>query len=176
VTQYVEKYVDYVDSAVEKASETLRQSLASAPWLPESMRPRPPPPPRVVILPVSFYERAQAWLWRHKVIVGIAVLATGAIAYRGYRRSRFSLRTRRAKRARSGGRIEVLVIAGSPALPLTKALSLDMERKGFVVFVVCNSTEDEALVQHMSRPDVRALRMDITDVSVSLDMNDSLVI
>jgi hypothetical protein len=170
VTQYVEKYVEYVDTAVERASVTLRQSLSSAPWIPESMRPQPPPPPPPrVVFPhqhaTALYERTQDWLWRHKVLVGVVVLATGAVAYRGYRRSRFCRKTRRARRARTGGRVEVLVVAGSPALPLTKSLSLDMERKGFIVFVVCNSDEDETLVQHMARPDIRALRIDITDVS-----------
>jgi len=59
----------------------------------------------------------------------------------------------------------VVVLAGSPTLPLTRSLSLDLERKGFVVFIVCNTIEDEMMVQNLARPDVRPLTIDITDVS-----------
>jgi NAD(P)-dependent dehydrogenase (short-subunit alcohol dehydrogenase family) len=60
--------------------------------------------------------------------------------------------------------MEVVVIAGSPALPLTRSLSLDMERKGFIVFIVAGSHEDESMIQNLSRPDIRPLSIDITDV------------
>lgn len=60
--------------------------------------------------------------------------------------------------------MEVVVIAGSPALPLTRSLSLDLERKGFIVFVVSNSHEEEIMVQNLSRPDIRPLSIDITNV------------
>ena len=131
------------------------------------MRPRPPPPvPASVTLPTSTYERLQDWVSRHKIITGVVVLATGTVLYRTYRSSRLGRKTRRAKRARSGGRLEVVVIAGSPALPLTRSLSLDMERKGFIVFIVCNTIEDEVMVQSISRPDIRPLTIDITDVSI----------
>lgn len=59
----------------------------------------------------------------------------------------------------------MVVLAGSPTLPLTRSLSLDLERKGFVVFIVCNTIEDEMMVQNLARPDVRPLTIDITDVS-----------
>ena len=60
--------------------------------------------------------------------------------------------------------MDVVVIAGSPALPLTRSLSLDMERKGFIVYIVCNSHEDEVLVQRLSRPDIQPLTIDTTNV------------
>ena len=59
-----------------------------------------------------------------------------------------------------------MVIAGSPTLPLTKSLALDMERRGFIVFIVCNAVEDESMVSNLSRPDIRPLSIDITDVGV----------
>ena len=59
------------------------------------------------------------------------------------------------------------MIAGSPSLPLTKSLALDMERKGFIVYVVCSATEDQTLVQSLSRPDIRPLSIDTTDVSAA---------
>ena len=98
----------------------------------------------------------------------VVVVVTGTVAYRTYRTSALWRKKRRARRARSGGRVEVVVIAGSPALPLTRSLSLDLERKGFIVFIVSNSHEDEMMVQNLSRPDIRPLGIDITDVCLLL--------
>ena len=141
------------------------------------MRPRPPPPPPAfVALPTSTLEGVQDWLSRHKILTGIIILAAGTVVYRTYRSSKFGRKTRRARRARSGGRLEVVVIAGSPTLPLTRSLSLDLERKGFVVFVVSNSVEDEIMVQNLSRPDIRPLSIDITDVSASTSFAHGLLL
>ena len=60
----------------------------------------------------------------------------------------------------------MVVIAGSPTLPLTKSLALDMERRGFIVYIVCNAAEDENMVHTLSRPDIRPLSIDTTDVSL----------
>jgi hypothetical protein len=165
IKRYSVDVADYIDKNVEKASDLLRETLSKTPWIPESMRPTPPPPePTITYLPTSAYERVQDWVSRHKILTGVIVLATGTVMYRTYRSTRFSRKTRKAKRARSGGRLEVVVVAGSPSLPLTRSLTLDLERKGFVVFVVCNSIEDEMMVQNMARPDIRPLTIDITDV------------
>lgn len=40
-----------------------------------------------------------------------------------------------------------------------------MERRGFIVFVVVNSIEDEQLVVGEGRGDIRPLNIDILDVS-----------
>lgn len=131
------------------------------------MRPKPPAPePVFIALPTSAYEKVQNWVSRHKVLTGVIVLTTGVVLYRTYKSTRHARKTRKAKRARSGGRLEVVVVAGSPSLPLTRSLSLDLERKGFIVFVVCNSIEDEMMTQNMARPDIRPLTIDITDVSL----------
>lgn len=63
--------------------------------------------------------------------------------------------------------MDVVVIAGSPALPLTRSLALDLERKGFVVYVVCGSHEDELMVQKLSRPDIKPFALDITNVRLT---------
>jgi len=101
---------------------------------------------------------------RHKVLIGLLALATGTVVYRTYSSSRRARRTRRARRASNGMRLDVVVIAGSPALPVTRSLALDMERKGFMVYIVCNSQEDEANVRRLSRPDIKPLTLDITNV------------
>lgn len=40
-----------------------------------------------------------------------------------------------------------------------------MERRGFIVFVVVNSIEDEQLVMSEGRGDIKPLNIDILDVS-----------
>lgn len=158
---------DYIDQNVEKIADTLRDVLASSQWLPEAIRPRPSPPPAppIVAIPTSTLESIQNWISRHKILTGVILLTTGTIAYKTYRSHARLRKSRRAKRSRSGGRMEVVVVAGSPSLPLTRSLSLDLERKGFVVFIVCNSHEDEIMVNNLSRPDIRPLSIDTTDVS-----------
>lgn len=168
IKRYSSDVAEYIDKHVEQLAGTIRDSLASSPWIPDSIRPHiPAPAPNAVVISASTYERVQGWLERHKILVGFVVLATGTIAYRSYRRSKSCRKTRKARKARNGGRLEVIVVAGSPALPLTRSLSLDMERKGFIVYIVCSTIEDEVMVQNLSRPDIRPLTIDITDVSAA---------
>lgn len=75
---------------------------------------------------------------------------------------------RRARRAGNGARLEVVVVAGNPAEPMTRSVALDLERRGFIVYIVCNTIEEELLVQNESRPDIKPLMIDIVDVSISL--------
>lgn len=114
---------------------------------------------------MTTFERFQDWIARHKILSGVIVVAVGYATYKTIRHTQLLRKPRRAKRARNGGRLEVVVIAGSPTLPLTKSLSLDMERRGFIVYVVCNTIEDELTVQGLSRPDIKPLSIDITDVN-----------
>ncbi|KAI1420081.1 DUF1776-domain-containing protein [Xylaria sp. FL1777] len=163
VRQYSDDVADFLDKTVEKAAENVRHTLASASWIPEYARPKSPSLPPVQIIPVSTWGRMQNWVVQHKVVSGVFVCVVGYLTYRTVRHSKLLRKSRRAKRAKNGGRLEVVVIAGSPSLPVTKSLALDLERRGFVVFVVCSTIEDEVMVQHMSRPDIRGLSIDITD-------------
>lgn len=153
-----------LDRHVDKLAEQVRETLAAQDWIPDMVRPRGRPQPPPAALSSSAYERAQDWASRHKLLTGLVVLTAGALAYRGYKKSKYCRKTRRARRARNGGRLEVVVVAGDPKLPLTRSLSLDLERRGFIVYIACNTLDDEAMVQNLSRPDVRPLGIDITDV------------
>ncbi|KAK4136673.1 DUF1776-domain-containing protein [Trichocladium antarcticum] len=163
IVKYSNDVAGYVDKHVDQIAETLRDALTKSSWVPDQFRPQPPLPTPILAVPVSALEKVQDWIAKHKILVGVVVLVSGTVAYRTYRASALWRKKRRARRARSGGRVEVVVIAGSPALPLTRSLSLDLERKGFIVFVVSNSHEDEMMVQNLSRPDIRPLGIDITD-------------
>ncbi|KAL1844360.1 hypothetical protein VTJ49DRAFT_39 [Mycothermus thermophilus] len=163
IQKYSNEVADYVDKHVEQLAETLRDTLANASWVPEQFRPQPPPPPPIITVPASALERFQNWVSRNKFLITFVVVSGGYVAYKTYQSTARWRKPRRARRARNGGRMDVVVIAGSPALPLTRSLSLDLERKGFIVFVVANSHEDEIMVQNLARPDIRPLGIDITD-------------
>lgn len=95
------------------------------------------------------------------------VIAVGGVTYHIIKKST-GRKKRRAKRAGNGARIEVVVIAASPAEPITRSLSLDLERRGFIVYVVCNTIEEEVLVQNESRPDIKPFAIDTSDASLPL--------
>lgn len=113
---------------------------------------------------MGFLERVQIWVSRNRAITAaiIAFVGTGAVVM--YQQKKSYTRKRRARRASNGARREVIVIAGPPSSPITKSLSLDLERRGFIVYVVVNSPEEEQIVQNESRVDVRPLLLDIVDV------------
>ncbi|KAI1097126.1 DUF1776-domain-containing protein [Jackrogersella minutella] len=164
IRRYSGDVAEYVDKTVDKVAEEIRDTLATAQWVPDYARPTPPTrPPPVEIVPIATYDSIQDWFSRHKLLTGAIVVAIGYAAYKTVRVTKGLRKTRRAKRARNGGRLEVVVIAGSPTLPLTKSLSLDLERRGFIVYIVCNTIEDEVTVQSLSRPDIKPLGIDITD-------------
>ncbi|OLN86801.1 UPF0744 protein [Colletotrichum chlorophyti] len=162
--KYSDDLAGLINPHVEKAAEAVRETLASTEWLPDSVRPKPPvrhvP---IEVIAMGRYERLQDWVSKHKFLTGAIFAVVTVVAYRSYRSSRFCRKTRRAKRARNGGRLEVVVIAGSPALPLTRSLSLDFERRGFIVYIVCNAEEDESMVHSLARPDILPLTIDTTD-------------
>lgn len=165
VKQYSSEVADVIDRHVDKLAEHVRDTLSTQDWIPDVVRPRgrPQPPPTALSVSSSAYEKAQEWVYRHKLLTGFVALTAGVLVYRGYKKGMHNRKTRRARRARNGGRLEVVVVAGDPKLPLTRSLSLDLERRGFIVYIVCNTLDDEALVQNLSRPDVRPLGIDITD-------------
>lgn len=56
------------------------------------------------------------------------------------------------------------VLAAPPNEPICKSLALDLERRGFIVYVVVGSPEEEQMVLGESRVDIRPLRVDMTNV------------
>jgi NAD(P)-dependent dehydrogenase (short-subunit alcohol dehydrogenase family) len=91
----------------------------------------------------------------------VAFFGTGG--YLLWRESRKHKKKRRARRASNGARREVVVVAGCPSSPIVKSLALDLERRGFIVYVVCKDMEEEQQVHSESRIDVKPLHVDVTD-------------
>ncbi|KAH8679991.1 hypothetical protein BGZ60DRAFT_369655 [Tricladium varicosporioides] len=170
IRRYSNDVADYVDKHLEKVSNVLREALSSSSWIPEPVRPKPPPPPpRTFISAVSakssYYTRITSWARNNKILTTIIILTVGGITYHYIKKTTNKRKKRRAKKAQNGARLEVVVIAGSPSEPMTRAISLDLERRGFIVYVVCNTIEEEIAVQNEARPDIKPLMIDITDPS-----------
>jgi NAD(P)-dependent dehydrogenase (short-subunit alcohol dehydrogenase family) len=57
----------------------------------------------------------------------------------------------------------VVIVAGAVANPLTSALCLDLERRGYVVYVVAHTAADEHYIRSLSRADLVPLSLDLVD-------------
>jgi len=176
IKKYSNEVADYVDRHLQHASNTLREALSSSPWIPEVARPRPlPPPPRSFQLarPVSTstLARVHNWIMDHKLLTSAIIISLGGFTYYVVKR-KSSRKKRRAKKASNGARLEVVVVAGSPSEPIVRSISLDLERRGFIVYTVCHTIEDEVIVQNESRQDIRPLRLDIVDVSITFSCSN----
>jgi NAD(P)-dependent dehydrogenase (short-subunit alcohol dehydrogenase family) len=107
----------------------------------------------------------QRWVSRHRALTAAAVafLVTGSIGTLVYVKNKEQKRKRRAKKSPSGARTEVVVVAGAVANPLASALYLDLERRGFVVYVVAHTTEEDQYIRSQSRADLLPLHLDLID-------------
>lgn len=149
---------------------SIRETIQSSPWLYE--KPAPPPPPRQTV-PIKYIAACKHWVSEHRAVSAaiVAFVGTGAIII--WRQRRADRTKRRAKRAKNGARTEVVVLAGSPQSPLTRSLSLDLERRGFIVYILVSSLFEEQVVQSEFRADIRPLHLDVTSVRPTLLLRTS---
>ncbi|CRG86462.1 hypothetical protein PISL3812_03468 [Talaromyces islandicus] len=161
VKRYSADVADTIDRHVDYAATAVKDTLAV--YLPSIIKPGTrhvglslPPKPR------SVPERVYDWVLRNRAWTAalVAFFGTGSVLLLGSRA--FDQRKRRARRAGNGARKEIVVIAGSPHEPMTRAIAEDLERRGFIVYVVVQSAEEEHIIQTENRSDIRALHLDIT--------------
>lgn len=160
----VEDVANSFDSMTDKISESLRITLGDQSWLPKSTKPlsRPPAP---MATPVGYFESSRDWVSRHRAITAAVVCFLGTGAFLIWRQRRLNRVKRRAKRGKNGQRTDVVILAGPPSAPLTRSLSLDLERRGFIVYIPVNSLWEERLIQAESKPDIHPLQLDVTSPS-----------
>ncbi|KAI9813121.1 MAG: hypothetical protein M1827_004341 [Pycnora praestabilis] len=164
VKKYSLDIADSIDRHVESVASALRETIASSTWIPQAAKPTPPPPIRKLPpLPVGYYAHVQDWVLNNKAWTAAIVAFVGTGGFLIYRRSKSYGRKRRARRASNGARRDVVVVAGSPNEPITRSLSLDLERRGFIVYVVVSTIEEEQIIHSESRVDIRPLNVDIID-------------
>ncbi|KAI4168113.1 MAG: hypothetical protein LQ343_006646 [Gyalolechia ehrenbergii] len=164
VENEVERIANSIDAVTDRISASLRSAIGESAWFPDR-KPLPPPPSQVIARPVGYLEASSDWISRHRAITAAVVCFLGTGALLIWRQRRGNRIKRRAKRAQNGQRTEIVVLAGPPSAPLTRSLSLDLERRGFVVYIPVNSLWEERLIQGESKADIHPLHLDITSPS-----------
>lgn len=48
---------------------------------------------------------------------------------------------------------------------MTRAIAMDLERRGYIVYVTVSSADEEQIVKSENRVDIKALWLDLTTVS-----------
>lgn len=163
----VNSFTEAIDRHFESVGRSFRDAFRDTPWLPKSIKPKPPRVPHrvpVVAVPLGYFEATRVWVSEHRAWTAAVVAFVGTGAFIVWRRRRNDRVKRRAGRAKNGSRTEVVVLAGSPHSPLTRSLSLDLERRGFIVYIPVSTLSEEQTVRSESRADIRPLNMDITSV------------
>lgn len=126
----------------------------------------PPLTPSRRLPPPTTAQTVERWVLRNKALTAAAAafLLTGSVGlFFHYAKSRDSRRKRRARKSPSGARTDVVIVAGAVANPLTSAVCLDLERRGYVVYVVSHTAEDEHYIRSHSRADLIPLSLDLVD-------------
>ena len=151
ITADVERHFDLVASQLKEWIPSDPTSMVFAP-------PKHLPPP-------TTYQVVTRWMDRHRALTAAAVAfaVTGSVGAGMYVRSLKVHKKRRARKSANGARTEVVVLAGAVSSPLASALALDLERRGFVVYVVASSPEEEHFVRSLSRADLLPLPLTLTD-------------
>jgi hypothetical protein len=166
IASYGSRIADYIEKHSSSLATELRDAIDSATWIPDSMRPTvhavsyriaAPAPPK------SFFTKTTAWISKNRTAVAVVLAFAGTTAILVHRRKRAHAKKRRARRDRNGKKKEIVVLACSSFHdPLTRSLALDLDRRGYVVYVTVSSTEEDSLVQSEAKWDVRPLWMDLT--------------
>lgn len=150
------QYNDVADS-IENHFETVAVQIRE--WLPQTAKPPPPPPRRLPLASTS--QSIQRWISHNRALSAgiVAFVSTGALYV--FIQTSNQYKRRKAKRSKNGARTEVVVLAGSPTSPITTSLALDLERRGFIVYVITSTPEEEQYVRNHSRVDVLPLTLDL---------------
>ncbi|MCJ1310933.1 hypothetical protein MMC25_004601 [Agyrium rufum] len=155
---------DAVDQQTTIIAEYIKEALKERSWDLPSMRAgplaiyEPPPPP-----PPTLLQKCERWASSNSALVAACVAFVGTGAFVLMRRRRYYSAKRRARRVAGGTRVEVVMLIGSPYSPLTISVALDLERRGFIVFIPVTTKSEEDSVKGQLRADIRPIRLDITN-------------
>ncbi|KAK5088065.1 hypothetical protein LTR05_002281 [Lithohypha guttulata] len=167
MASYGSRIADYIEKHSNAIAADLREAIDHASWLPESLKPprgashgffaAPPPPPQ------GPYEKTVAFISKNRTAIAVVLAFAGTTAYLVHRRRRAHAKKRRAKKLPNGAKKEIVVLACSTFHdPLTRSLAVDLERRGYIVYVTVSSTEEDTLVHQEAKPDLRPIWIDVT--------------
>jgi len=154
--------VNSVAADVERHFDLVASHLRE--WIPSDPSALVKSPPRR-LPPPTYYEVITRWMDRNRALSAaiVAFAVTGAVSTGIYVQNRKANKKRRARKSPSGARLEVVVVAGATSSPLASAVALDLERRGFVVYVATSSTEEETYIRSLSRADLLPLPISLAD-------------
>ncbi|KAJ5634617.1 hypothetical protein N7528_002459 [Penicillium herquei] len=164
VRRYSLQVADSIDQHVDHAATAIRNTLSEQSWLPHSVRPSMRGAPKRSA-PTALTDRVYDWMNRNRAWTAamLAFLGTGVVLL--YGNKKLNGRRRKARKAGNGARKEIVVIAGSPHEPMTRAIASDLERRGYIVYVTVSSADEEHIVQSEKRADIKPLWLDLTTTS-----------
>ncbi|KAK2733930.1 hypothetical protein FQN57_001913 [Myotisia sp. PD_48] len=163
VKKYSAQITNSIEHHVDSLASSLRDTLSQQSWVPKTVKPlRRPPAPELPQPPQSLISSVQDWISRHRALTAafIAFIGTGGVLL--YGNSQFRAKKRKARRAANGARKEIVVIAGSALEPMTRSIALDLERRGYIVFITASSAEEEHVIENEAREDIRPLWFDVS--------------
>lgn len=133
-------------------------------WMPSDPSALVKSPPRRLPPPTA-YQVITRWMDKHRALTAafVAFAVTGTVSTGIYVQNRKANKKRRARKSPSGARTDVVVVAGATSSPLASAVALDLERRGFVVYVATSSTEEETYIRSLSRADLLPLPLALAD-------------
>ena len=173
IAHYGSRIAEYIEKHTSSIAADIRDAIDSASWIPDSMRPpsrqahhffaKTPP------LPQGVYAKTVDWVSRNRNAIAIVVAFAGTTVFLIHRKRRAHARKRRARKLANGAKKEIVVLACSTYQdPLTRSLALDLERRGYVVYITIASSEEEGLVLSESKPDIRPLWVDMSSTVPNL--------
>jgi hypothetical protein len=180
VSEELSKICDAIEAHFVSVGASINEALRAAPWLPNAVKPSPRSPtpghamravPAPPAAPAGYYEVCKTWASQHQAVTAavVAFVGTGVLVlWRRRRSSSRRHRSRHERRALRSARIQVVVLAGSPHSPLTRSLAVDLQHRGFIVYIVINHVGEERLVHGLWGDHIRPLTLDITSVRSSI--------
>jgi Fungal family of unknown function (DUF1776) len=114
----------------------------------------------------TYISQTANWISRHKALTAAVVAFVGTGGVLVWHQKREKGRRRRARRAANGARKEVVVVAGEVGSLLLRSLIADLEKRGFVVYVIVKSIEEEDAIREEAKGkgDVRPFLVDVNEV------------
>lgn len=163
---YSANYIlDTIDKQIDNFASSIRNVFSSSSWLPDSIKP-PPPPPLYLPANQTYIQAVADWISRHKAITAalVAFMSTGGILV--WHQKIQKSKKRRARRTNNGARKDVIVVAGEVGSLLLRSLVADLEKRGFIVYVIVKSIEEEDAIREEAegKADVRPFLVDANEV------------
>ncbi|KAI5284140.1 hypothetical protein KEM54_001564 [Ascosphaera aggregata] len=165
IKQWSSDLADSFDHSIDRFAWKIKDVLLNQEWIPDTLRSGNFRPFSQIHTQQNrtFINSLYDWCMEHQAYPAAvaAFVLTGVVMVYG-NQILFRSRKRKARRAGNGARKEIVIVAGSPHDVMTRMIALDLDRRGFIVFVTTASVTEERLVRGENREDIIPLTIDLT--------------